>query len=68
MSVAADREMAQVIALPDEGLRRLYAELNARRPGAPKPAMGVRPRRRAWTYIEIWRLQAAAQELKRRGL
>jgi hypothetical protein len=65
---AADQERAKVVALPDDGLLQLRAELDARRPGAPKPAAGVRPRRRAWTYIEIWRLQAATEEITRRGL
>jgi hypothetical protein len=68
MSAAAERVSTAVVALPDEGLLRLHTELNARRPGAPRPAAGVRPRRRPWTYIEIWRLQAATAEIKRRGL
>lgn len=68
MSAASDREWAAVAGLPDEGLRRLHDELEARRPGAPKPAAGVRPRRRPWTYLEIWRLQAATEEIRRRGL
>jgi len=68
MSPAADRVKAAVIALPDDGLLRLHAELDARRPGAPRATAGVRPRRRPWTYIEIWRLQATTEEVKRRGL
>lgn len=68
MSVAADRERAQVVALTDEALLRLHRELEARRPDAPRPAAGVRPRRRPWTYREIWRLAAARDEVKRRGL
>ena len=68
MSRADESHRAAVVALPDDALRRLYKELQARRPGAPKPATGVRPRRRPWTYIEIWRLEAASEEIKRRGL
>ncbi|MFI5283264.1 MAG: hypothetical protein ACHQ0J_09070 [Candidatus Dormibacterales bacterium] len=68
MSSAAEGAKASVVALPDEALLRVHAELEARRPGAPKPAAGVRPRRRPWTYIEIWRLEAATEEIKRRGL
>jgi hypothetical protein len=68
MSSAEARERAAVAGLPDDGLVRLFVELDARRPGAPKPAAGVRPRRRAWTYIEVWRLRAATDEIRRRGL
>lgn len=68
MSTAAHRATAEVLALPDEGLLRLQKDLEARRPGAPRPAAGVRPRRRPWTYMEIWRLAAAIEEIKRRGL
>jgi len=68
MSGAADRAKAAVVALPDDGLLRLQKELDNRRPGAPKPAAGVRPRRRPWTYMEIWRLEAATEEINRRGL
>jgi hypothetical protein len=66
---AAERKVrAALVALSDSALVRLYAELAARKPGAPKPAVGVRPRRRPWTYIEMWRLAAAEDEIRRRGL
>jgi hypothetical protein len=68
MSSAAEQERDRVVALPSDALMRLLGELEARRPGAPKPAVGVRPRRRPWTYCEIWRLAAARDEVKRRGL
>jgi hypothetical protein len=68
MSAAADRVKAAVLGLPDAGLLRLHAELDARRLGAPRRAAGVRPRRRPWTYIQIWRLEAAIEEINRRGL
>lgn len=68
MSVASDRERAQVVALTDDALVRLHRELEMRRPGAPRPAAGVRPRRRPWTYREIWRLAATRDEVRRRGL
>lgn len=68
MSIAADRERAQVVALTDDALLRMHRELEARRPGAPRPSAGVRPRRRPWTYREIWRLAAARDEVRRRRL
>ena len=60
---------------PDDDLRALddatlLAELWAlerRRSGAPLGA-GVRPRRRPWTYRDIWRREALAAEVERRGL
>lgn len=63
-----EAERKAVTALSDDALFRLHHELESRRPGAPKPAVGVRPRRRPWTYREIWRLEAAREEVKRRGL
>ena len=68
MSDAAEQERAAVVKLPDDALLRMHRELESSRPGAPKPAAGVRPRRRPWTYVEIWRLEAARGEIKRRGL
>jgi hypothetical protein len=54
-------------ALSDRDLDRLLAELEARRPGAPVPSVGVRPHRRPWTYVEIRRLEALRDEARRRG-
>lgn len=68
MSSARDVEQAAVADLPDRALVRLHRDLEARRPGAPRPAAGVRPRRRPWTYREIWRLEMARKEITRRGL
>jgi hypothetical protein len=53
--------------LSDRDLDRMLAELEARRPGAPVPSIGVRPRRRPWTYIEIWQLEQLRTEARRRG-
>jgi hypothetical protein len=53
--------------LSDRDLARMLAELEARRPGAPVPSIGVRPRRRPWTYIEIWQLERLRIEARRRG-
>jgi hypothetical protein len=52
--------------LSDRDLERMLAELEARRPGAPVPSIGVRPRRRPWTYIEIWQLERLRTEACRR--
>lgn len=49
-----------------EELRRLAADLDRRRPGAPVPSVGMRPRRRPWTYRDIWRREAIARELAAR--
>jgi hypothetical protein len=68
VSFAADQERAAVAALGDDALVRIHQELEARRPGATTSATGVRPRRRPWTYREIWRLEAASEEISRRGL
>jgi len=54
--------------LSDPGLRLVAAELERRRPGAPVASAGVRPRRRPWTYRDIWRLDAVRAEMRRRGL
>jgi hypothetical protein len=54
--------------MTDEALRLVTAELERRRPGAPVASTGVRPRRRPWTYRDIWRLEAARTESQRRGL
>lgn len=53
--------------LDDEQLRRQADALERRRPGAPVPSVGVRPRRRPWTYRDIRRLEALRAELARRG-
>jgi len=68
MSSARSLEQAAVAKLPDRALLRLHRDLEARRPGAPKPASGVRPRRPPWTYREIWRLETAREEITRRSL
>jgi hypothetical protein len=54
--------------LSDEALLRALDELDRRRPGAPLPTTGIRPRRRPWTYLEIRRLEALTAEARRRGL
>lgn len=48
-------------------LRALADALERRRPGAPVPSVGVRPRRTPWTYRDIWRLRDVREELRRRG-
>ncbi len=53
--------------LSDRDLERLLMELEARRPGAPVPSVGVRPRRRPWTYVEIRQLDRLRGEARRRG-
>lgn len=52
--------------LDDRALRLVLEELEARRPGAPVASTGVRPRRRPWTYRDIWRLEAVRAESLRR--
>lgn len=47
-------------------LDQLAAELDRRRPGAPVPSVGMRPRRRPWTYRDIWRREAIRDELDAR--
>jgi hypothetical protein len=54
-------------AMSDADLRLLTDLLERRRPGAPVPSAGVRPRRRPWTYRDIWRLDALRAEATRRG-
>jgi hypothetical protein len=54
--------------MPDATVLLLAAELERRRPGAPVASSGVRPRRRPWTYRDIWRLEALRAEAARRGL
>jgi hypothetical protein len=44
----------------------MAAELERRRPGAPAPSTGVRPRRQPWTYRDIRQLAAIRAELDRR--
>lgn len=61
----ADRDLA---TLTDEQLHLVIVELERRRPGAPVASSGVRPRRRPWTYRDIWRLEAARSEAARRGI
>jgi hypothetical protein len=61
----ADRDLA---TLTDDELRLVIVQLERRRPGAPVASSGVRPRRRPWTYRDIWRLEAARSEAARRGL
>ncbi len=56
----------ELAGLSDHDLERLLAELEARRPGAPVPSVGVRPRRRPWTYREIDRLARLRAEVQRR--
>jgi hypothetical protein len=55
-------------SLADAELRLIAGELERRRPGAPVASTGVRPRRRPWTYRDIWRLEAVRAEATRRGL
>lgn len=54
--------------MTDTQLRLLVAELEHRRPGALAASSGVRPRRRPWTYRDIWRLEAVRSESARRGI
>lgn len=54
--------------LDDRELVAVRDELERRRPGAAMPAVGARPRRRPWTYRDIWRLEAVKSELARRRL
>jgi hypothetical protein len=54
-------------ALSDRDLARLIDELGSRRPGAPIPSAGIRPRRRPWTYRDIRRLERLLAEMRRRG-
>ncbi|HWP62620.1 MAG TPA: hypothetical protein VNO86_04045 [Candidatus Binatia bacterium] len=54
--------------LSDAALLKALDELNRRRPGAPLPKTGIRPRRRPWTYLEIRRLEVLEAEARRRGL
>jgi hypothetical protein len=54
--------------LSDTQVLTLVTELERRRPGAPVASSGVRPRRRPWTYRDIWRLEALRTEAARRGL
>jgi hypothetical protein len=60
-------ENLDLLALSDEALRLVIADLERRRPGAPVISTGIRPRRRAWSYREIRRLEAAKREIARRG-
>jgi hypothetical protein len=53
-------------AMSDADLRLLTDLLERRRPGAPVPSAGVRPRRRPWTYRDISRLDALRAEAVRR--
>lgn len=62
--MAADDDLR---SMSDAQLRRIVIELERRRPGAPVASSGVRPRRRPWTYRDIWRLEAVRSELERRG-
>lgn len=54
--------------MSNEQLRLVSAELERRRPGEPIASSGVRPRRRPWTYRDIWRLAAVRSEAGRRGI
>ncbi len=54
--------------MTDAQLRLIAAGLERRRPGAPVASSGVRPRRRPWTYRDIWRLEAVRSESERRGI
>ena len=58
---------AAVTALGDGDLETKLADLERRRPGAPVASVGVRPRRRPWTYRQIWELEALRAERSRRG-
>ncbi len=55
-------------AMSDADLRLLTDLLERRRPGAPVPSAGVRPRRRPWTYRDIWRLDALRAEATKRDI
>ena len=59
---------ADLRSLRDDELVMVLTELERRRPGAPVASSGVRPRRRPWTYRDIWRLEAARAEVQRRGI
>jgi hypothetical protein len=63
-TTAADHDLR---TMSDAHLRQVVTELERRRPGALVASSGVRPRRRPWTYRDIWRLEAARSEVKRRG-
>jgi hypothetical protein len=54
-------------AFNDEHLQAMIEALERRRPGAPVSSSGVRPRRQAWTYREVWRLDALRAERERRA-
>jgi hypothetical protein len=58
---------AAAAALSDGDLETKLADLDRRRPGAPVASVGVRPRRRPWTYRQIWELEALRAERSRRG-
>jgi len=58
---------AAATALSDGDLETKLADLERRRPGAPVASVGVRPRRRPWTYRQIWELEALRAERSRRG-
>jgi hypothetical protein len=58
---------SDLAALSDRDLARLLAESERRRPGAPVVSAGVRPRRRPWTYRDIWELERLRAEAQRRG-
>ena len=53
---------AAATALSDGDLETKLADLERRRPGAPVASVGVRPRRRPWTYRQIWELEALRAE------
>ena len=55
-------------AISDADLRSLIDLLERRRPGASVSSAGVRPRRRPWTYRDIWRLDALRAEEARREI
>jgi len=57
---------AEAAAWSDVALALRLADLERRRPGAPQPSVGVRPRRRPWTYRQIWELEALQSERARR--
>lgn len=54
--------------MSDADLLLLTGLLERRRPGAPVASAGVRPRRRPWTYRDIWRLDALRAEAARRAI
>lgn len=54
--------------MSDAAILRAIDELEARRPGTVHPGSGLRPRRRPWTYFDVWRLEALVGEAHRRGL